>query len=707
MRLAARSEVIAGALAIAAIAAPAATAGASATTPQVARGPHQPLYVNPPTGYRSLALMQSQTMRRRPELHPNRYPQIQKPGVASRPAAAPAGTVPCPELQPDALCGQVEVPLDRSRPDSTKVPVGFVVLPRTDASQAPLAPVFVTFGGPGDAASANTFAALYDFAPAESRRDIVLVDYRGEGRSQAIDCSPLQHLTTNSMDELIVAVDACGAQLGDASDRYGAADVADDVDAVRAALGYRTINLDAISYGTVQAQAYALRHPEHLRALILDGAISPLDTSGSWELGISNAQAIANDVALICQRSPDCSSTNHDPAATFAGLVRRVRARPLDGTAEDVTGTDHIVHVDEAALIEIAAADDFFYTNDGELVAAGAALQRGDPLPLLRLAANNQAPLVSDSGDPGVFSFGVNAATQCTDFPVPWDLSAGFAERVAQFEGAIRRLPFGPFSADAWANDAGFSGYCLQWPAPRHLTPVFTPHAKFPAVPVLVIAATLDVQTTLAQNRFVAREFPHAQLVVLRNGGHAPGFFAGCIPDIYARFLDTLDAGDTSCLQNDDIDRPAVGTFPQLVAQATPATPLPGDQSTPRQRRLGTAVWATVKDALRQSFRLPDPSHGTGVGLRGGTFDETFDFDRNLQRLDLHELRFARDAAVNGQVTNDNGQLTARLAITSDGHHVGTLDLTGTWVTFGTPAGAIRLSGKIDDRPVALSAPAA
>ena len=78
------------------------------------------------------------------------------------------------------------------------------------------------FGGPGDAASANTRRGLRNFGGVRDRHDIVVVDYRGEGRSDAIDCTPLQHLSTDSMEVVIRAVGACGRQLGDASDRYGA-----------------------------------------------------------------------------------------------------------------------------------------------------------------------------------------------------------------------------------------------------------------------------------------------------------------------------------------------------------------------------------------------------------------------------------------------------------------------------------------------------
>ena len=281
-----------------------------------------------------------------------------------------------------------------------------------------------------------------------------------------------------------------------------------------------------------------------------------------------------------------------------------------------------------ATLVRIASNTDPAYVNDGELIPAAAALRRGDTAPLMRIAANNTSPLFGDSGDPATGSTGLNAAAQCTDLTVPWDLSAPFARRRAQFEAAIQRISFGPFSPDAFANKAGFSNYCLRWPAPRHVIPVFTPRTRFPDVPVLIIAATLDTSTTLEQNKSVARRFPHAQLVVLRNGGHPPGVFASCVPDIYARFLRTLKAGDTSCVRRDDPDRPAVGVFARRLADAPLAAPTLGDQSSNAQRRLATVVWMTAQDALRQSFRFPDMSHAAGVGLRGGRFTETFDFDK-------------------------------------------------------------------------------
>ena len=630
------------------------------------------------------------------------------PASASAQAAPSVSTTPCPKLQPEARCGHVEVPLDRSRPDGAAIPIGFVVLPRTKPAEPAHEPVFVVFGGPGDAGSANPDAVLRNFGGVRDHHDIVVIDYRGEGRSDAIDCTPLQHLSTDSMEVVIRAVGACGRQLGDASDRYGAGDVADDIDAVRAALGYDTIDLYGVSYGTVHAQAYLLRHREHIRALIFNGAIDPLlGAAQSWEIGASNAKAIAADIAIVCSRSPSCSRVNPDPTQTFAALDRRLRRHPVSGVARDVTGAVHHVHVDEAALVRIAGNTDPFYANDGEFVAAAASLRRGDPAPLLRIAANNPGPLFGDGGDPAVVSVGLNAAAQCTDLAVPWELSASFAQRRAQFEAAIHRLSFGPFSPDAFAIHAGFSDYCLQWPSPHHLTALFTPQTQFPDVPVLIIAATLDTSTTLEQNESVAQRFPHAQLVVLRNGGHPPGVFAGCVPDIYARFLRTLRVGDTSCVRRDDPDRPAVGVFARRIADAPPAKPTRGDRSGDAQRRLATVAWLTVQDALRQSFRFPDMSRGTGVGLRGGRFTETFNPDKGVQRLVLHRLRLSEDVTVDGRVKVDvgKGTVTGRMSVTAPHGAGGTVRIVGRWFGLQNAAGSISVRGSLGGHSIAVITP--
>src|SRR3954469_15223448 len=54
-----------------------------------------------------------------------------------------------------AVCGHVDVPLDRSQPSGTKIPVAFAVFRHTDSSKPSTGAIFVTEGGPGYSALNN------------------------------------------------------------------------------------------------------------------------------------------------------------------------------------------------------------------------------------------------------------------------------------------------------------------------------------------------------------------------------------------------------------------------------------------------------------------------------------------------------------------------------------------------------------------------
>src|SRR5436190_437555 len=69
------------------------------------------------------------------------------------------------------------------------------------------------------------------------------------------------------------AAATCAARLGPAAHLYTTAAFADDLDAVRAALGLRKVSLYGVSYGTYAALAYARRHPGGVEQLILDSVL--------------------------------------------------------------------------------------------------------------------------------------------------------------------------------------------------------------------------------------------------------------------------------------------------------------------------------------------------------------------------------------------------------------------------------------------------
>ena len=184
---------------------------------------------------------------------------------------------------------------------------------------------------------------------------------------------------------------------------------------------------------------------------------------------------------------------------------------------------------------------------------------------------------------------------------------------------------------------------------------MFVPGVRFPDVPTLVVAAELDLSTTEADGRFVADLFPRSRFVLLRNGGHTPGFYSQCSPPLYLRFVNTLKTGDTSCVERGDADRPAPGRFPRRARGAHPAKRRSSgaDRSRRIDRRVAAVAWLTVQDALRLNGLVPSQKV-RGVGLRGGGFvgvfhpDEVAVTSRSTAgpgSTSLTAVRFGRESA--------------------------------------------------------------
>ncbi|MGZ4380450.1 MAG: alpha/beta fold hydrolase [Gaiellaceae bacterium] len=352
--------------------------------------------------------------------------------------------IPCDPIPgTPARCGTVDVPLDRAQPAAGTIPIYFELYLHSDSSRPSLGAIVPATGGPGNSNTARRGRLLSLFGPLLDRRDLLLIDYRGIGQSAAIDCPALQHF----VGDLASAVRACGAQLGAASGRYGSGDVADDVDAVRTALGISKIDYYGDSYGAVNVRAYAYRHHDHLQSAVLDSPWSSED----WTFQASNARFYARVQATVCRRSPSCIGANPDPEHVLAWLAKELRRHPFDGIGYDADGVPHALHVDESTIFDMLSADTFAdppFLNQGELTAAAQALRHGDTAPLLRLAA--ESPEGTDSGDPtGFFSAGALVATYCADGRFVFDANASEATRRAQLEAAFAGLPpdaFAPFS---------------------------------------------------------------------------------------------------------------------------------------------------------------------------------------------------------------------------------------------------------------------
>jgi pimeloyl-ACP methyl ester carboxylesterase len=388
------------------------------------------------------------------------------------------------------MCGTLPVPLDRRHPNGQKIDIYFELYLHTNPGPAESA-IIGNAGGPGLGTTQLRSGALPLFASNLDVHDLLLIDDRGRGLSATIDCEELQHGTA----PFAQAEADCAAQLGDADSRYGTGDVAMDTDAVRAALGYDKVDFLGESYGGMDATAYATRFGQHLRSVVLD---APVGTPGlrTFARDRYSARSTRRAVRLVCLRSPTCAADHPNPDAEFEQLIQTIRTKTMHGHAYDASGNLTKVRVDEARLLYIAINTMGNSVNVGELLAAGDALAKDDPVPLLRLGAEI-TPLVTDNGDPTVFSQGAHYSTYCADAAQPWDWSASVRERKKQFAEAVSELPFdifAPFSKGAAASlEVSLQKQCLWWEKPTPSSPVTPPHPIYPNVPTLVLGGDLDI----------------------------------------------------------------------------------------------------------------------------------------------------------------------------------------------------------------------
>jgi pimeloyl-ACP methyl ester carboxylesterase len=153
------------------------------------------------------------------------------------------------------VVGTMEVAENPRKPAGRRIPLHVVVLPAKAAQPLPDPVVFLA-GGPGQAATTLTDHIVHGYAWLRAQRDIVLVDQRGTGKSNPL-VVPLPGSAEDPQGyvDLVWRVDVFAQALADLEKvadltQYTTAIAMDDLDAVRAALGYERINLMGGSYGT-------------------------------------------------------------------------------------------------------------------------------------------------------------------------------------------------------------------------------------------------------------------------------------------------------------------------------------------------------------------------------------------------------------------------------------------------------------------------
>lgn len=432
-------------------------------------------------------------------------------GISLEPAAAagPAGLglhlKPCTQgkKRAAARCGTFGVYENRAAHSGRIIELNVVVLPAKHPTHRAIATIA---GGPGQAAT--------EFAPwvadggwawvaaLRDRYDVLFMDDRGMGRSNPFPCDfapfgdPASYFKWLFPPKLVAACRAKAASTHDFTQYHTSASV-DDLNDLRAALGYEKIVLNGGSYGTFFSLVYMRRHPGSVESAVLDGVSPPGFQAVPGEpLG---AQRALDDLFAKCAQ--DASCVKHFPhfKEHFSALMRRFDAGSIAVPVQNPK-TKRVVTADLSKEVFVDQLRHVLYDPTGASYVpyvVERAYNR-DYAPLGRMMNLMILGFASDINDGAFLSY------SCADW-MPFVTSAELAQaRSGTFAGDIR------YRAQQQA--------CRQW----HV-PVMPASFNLPVrsdAPVLMILGSDDPATPAKYGQAGLRYLPNARAVLVKGGGH-------------------------------------------------------------------------------------------------------------------------------------------------------------------------------------------
>lgn len=447
---------------------------------------------------------------------------------------------PCPFEPGDWLdqerieCRTLTVPENRDRPGGRTLRLAVAVMKSTAPNPLPDPVVFLS-GGPGTAALVNVpaFSRSALFRAIREKRDLVVWDQRGTGRSEPAFCPDLSAALLSAEftgADPVPIVSACrDRMLAEGLDfaSYNSASGARDLDDLRRALGVERWNLLGTSYGTRLALTALRDTPDGIRALILDG-VSPIGLAGE-DHRVENAARSLELVFRQCAADAACRREYPTLEADLYAAIAELDADPLPIVLPDST-------LFPGGRVPL----------DGRnfLMGIFRALYDRHLVPLLpelirQMRARNRDLLAGLAGalapDPARENPWLLYAVECYE-----QAPLRSPDTVAAIGARHPRL--------AALADTAAGRICRAWHDHRADTALLRrPVAS--EVPVLLSSGEFDPVTPPGYARRVAEHLPRSRTLEVRAMGHATLPFTACTRALTIAFLD--DPGrplDTACL---------------------------------------------------------------------------------------------------------------------------------------------------------------
>ena len=430
-----------------------------------------------------------------------------------------------------ARCGWMTRPENPDAPHGASVRIRVVVVPALRLRAEP-DPLVVLSGGPGQSANDFYGAVGGAFARIRRNRDIVLIDQRGTGRSNRLDCKLPDETDFAGVDprQLQEQARACLKDMPGDPRFYTTSIAVRDLEEIRAALGYPSLNLYSVSYGTRVAQHYVRRYPSRVRTVILDGAV-PVDLALGPDAALQ-AQNALDRLLERCAGDDACNKAFPQARTQFDSLRERLRRERIEMEIPDP--------------VDARPAATRFGT--GELSAAVRLLTYADEtaslLPLMIHEAQTlQQPqglmaqylMIKRSTDEQI-AYGMHFAVVCSEDAPRWAQENISKEALAATYMGIDYMD-------------GMRAICDVWPRGPVDADFNAPLAS--TVPALILSGGNDPVTPQSYGERALRSFKNARHFVVAGQGHGQ-LAIGCMPRIIASFIDRGSAADldADCIGN-------------------------------------------------------------------------------------------------------------------------------------------------------------
>ncbi len=434
-------------------------------------------------------------------------------------------------IEIDAECATLQRLENPDDENSRLIDLSVIKLPSSASEPEPDAFTLIQ-GGPGGSSidMAISYRQALDFI--RSKRDIIVVDQRGTGRSNKLSCPQPEETPTISFDraQTQALTQECLSELSGHDLRYYTTSVAvQDLEAVRQAAGYEQLTVYGVSYGTRVAQHYLRRFPERTRAIIIDGVVDiGLNLAGA-EIARRSQDAF-DAMTARCEQTASCKRQFGDIDQKFKELRAQLADQPVDVELPHPSTGNLVAHtVSEVDLLAVVRFLPYATETTALLPMIIARAYDGDYIPL---AAQGISTVESLSDE---FATGMHNSVVCAE-------DAPFVKPGAASDTA--NTYFGSDMIDAIATT------CETWPRGA-IDDDFT-QAFDSDKPVLILSGETDPITPPENGQRAAEMFSNSKHLIVPSHGH--GVLArGCVPYLLRDFIENADLESlkTDCIERE------------------------------------------------------------------------------------------------------------------------------------------------------------